>query len=187
MDTSIGCDRINVSIRDASLGAGITPKTARASLKRLCDAGWLERTASNRRYTGNADEFKVRHNAPYNSLRYLEIHMGSNGAVVDSSHECWLRLGKAAATIYSCLSTEPLSARRIAAKAGVGNRTADRQLPRLAEHELARQVYDGWVIGRLSPDEVVYAFGWIEEHSIKAMREYQVEVDREYWRRNCAA
>lgn len=175
----IGCDRINVSVRDAGLGAGVTTSTARQSLKRLCDAGWLQRTMTGRVLL--ADEYKVLRNGTYDSLPIKDIHMCDNATLVESDHEVWLRLGKAAASIYYSLSDKPYSARRVAVFAGVNASTVVRQIPKLAEHGLARKTADGWVTGHLSPDDVVYSMGWVEDNSVAAKRRDQVEVDRIYW------
>ncbi len=176
----IGCDRINVSVRDASLGAGVAVKTARESLRRLCKAGWLERSA-NKSWT-KADEFKVLRKVPYDTLPNVkEIHMGRIATPVECDHECWLRLGKAAASIYSYLCTVPYSARHLAALAGVHPSTAARKLPEIASYGLARKLDTGWIAGPMSPDDVVTAMGWVEDNSKAAMRRYQVDVDRDVW------
>ena len=170
----IGSTKINYSIRDAGLDAGVLHTTAGRSLTRLVKLGLLSKSKS---YGNEANEFKlVCHYDTYNLFKG-ESYMVRNDTPND--HECWLRLGKASADIYRVLTDKPMSARAIAKAAHVGNKTASRNLPKLREYELATQTDDGWIIGRLSPDEVVDAFGWKYEHSKSDARKRLVDEDRE--------
>ena len=158
----VGSDRINFSERDTALRAGVTRDTARASLRRLVQAGLIERT----RDTGpkgvsqlapgpaRADVIKVSSGPILTHINLKtspgESYMDAKGAThgaTQADHECWVQMGKSAAGLYVVLTGTPQSARTLADLAGVNRKTADRQLPKLAGYDLAVRQDDGWITG----------------------------------------
>ena len=178
--TEVGCDRVNLSVRDASLRAGVSVRTAKESLKRLVRAGWLGRTRNTVR--GQADWFQFKgvallpHMSPKDSPG--EVIWGKNATPLDPAHECWLHLGKAAGTVWSCLTDQPQGVRQLARAGGVDPSTASRQLPKLAEHKLADHVDQGWIAGPCTPVDVMLNMGWLGNGSRTAKRLKDVAIDR---------
>jgi len=173
----VGSDRANISGRDAALGAGVGQRTASDSLNRLVDVGYLSSTRYGRS-SNIASEYKVCHTRSYYLLGGECYMSGSDTPQrhTPSNHECWVQLGKTAAAIYRVLVDESASARAIAKAAGVGNKTASRNLPILDGYGLASKTDDGWVIGPISPDTVAFIFWEGEPKNEK--RKAQFKEDR---------
>ena len=176
----VGCDKVNLSVRDASLRAGCSVKTAKVSFKRLVQAGWLERTRNPAR--GQADWFrfkgvaKLPHMSPKDSPG--QVIWGRNPTLPDPAHECWLHLGKGAGKVWASLTEQPQGVRQLARAGRVDASTCSRQLPRLAEQRLADQQERGWVTGPCTPDDVVLNNGWLGNASKTAKRRRDILMDR---------
>jgi hypothetical protein len=175
--SEIGCDRINYSVRDAMLAAGIaSPSTASNALKRLVSDQWLELLEKGG--WGVAAEYRsnvaVRLNQPGSSGQREMGESRPEGA----DHETWLHLGKAARDLYGSLTSEPQTARKLAKAANVHPSTASRNLPKLRAEDMALETDDGWIIGPLSPDDVAYGNTWIGSNSKTQKRQDRVTTDR---------
>lgn len=184
----VGTDRVDMSARAAAMDAGVTPPTASNALKRLCKAGWLECRAASDPRQAHSYKCRITKHMTLSERHIEEIHVFGNAAPSGSgSHECWVRLGKAARDLYYALAVAPASARRIAKLAKVHPSTADRNLPVLASFGLATgSAKQGWAVGPASPDGVVRDMGWIEGNSRVALRKAHVEAEREWWHRQSA-
>ena|SRR5579863_5162381 len=181
--TDVGTDSVDMPVRDITLAAGIAErKTVTRSLRRLESAGWV--TPLPEAAFGQARRYKLSGPlSPHMTMsEELHIHVGSFGATACPDHEVWLRLGKAAMALYQALDVAPASARELARRANVNRKTASRQLPVLASYGLALRSDHGWSFGRLSPDEVVTAMGWIEDNSRTVQRRTKADADREWFR-----
>jgi hypothetical protein len=178
--TAVGTDAVDMSVRDIALAAGVAHRdTVTRSLRRLEKAGWLSKPETPR--FGKAQRYKLSGPLPAHITvsGEVHIHVGSYGASVFANHEVWLRLGKAAMALYQVLDVAPASARKLAERAGVNRKTANRQLPVLRSYDLASgSKNQGWSFGVLSPDEVVKAMGWIEDNSKDVNRRKAVNEDR---------
>jgi hypothetical protein len=175
--SEIGSDRINLSVRDAMLAAGLgSPATASNALKRLVGDNWLELTEKGG--WGEATEYKsnvaARLNRPDNAGQREIGETKPEGA----DHETWLQLGKASRDLYASLTSEPQSARQLAKAANVHPSTASRNLPKLKAEGMAVETDDGWTIGPLSPDDLVYSYGWLGDNSKTQKRQDRVTTDR---------
>lgn len=173
----IGSDRINLSARDAMLMAGLaSPSTASKSLRRLVGDEWLELTEKGG--WGVASEYKsnvaVRLNRP-DGTGQREI---GETRPESAAHEVWLHHGKASRDLYGSLTNKPQTARQLAKAANVSPSTASRNLPKLKADGMAVETDEGWVIGPLSPDDVVYAYGWLGDNSKTQKRQDRVTTDR---------
>lgn len=71
----------------------------------------------------------------------------------------WTALGKSTLRIYELLDVEPVGTSEIAIAAGIAPVTARTHLARLAKHDLAVRVLDGWVIGPAELDGVAGQLG----------------------------
>jgi len=187
----IGSDRINMPERDAALLGGVHRTAARNSLRRLSEAGLIERT----RDTGTRE---VSHLAPGPARAHLikassvaisthinlktspgESYMGRKGNTYDPAHETWLHLGKGAGELWSLLTDDPQGVRELARTVSVSPSTVSRrQLPKLAGHELAVMQDKGWILGPRTPGEVADANGWKGNDSKTARRRKEVVLDR---------
>lgn len=197
--TWVGCDRINVSVRAASLGAGCSLHTAHTGIHRLIRDGWLER-AEDTRPAGESETTQVSLRQPMKSGRANlyrvkrpgkrcptgehitcttgEDNMFLDGTPTEPAHEVWVRLGKVSMDVYSVLNGRPVSVREAARKAAAAKSTVHRTLPVLAAYGLARKTDDGWVKGPCNPDQVVENMGWIGVNSKSAMRALQYQDER---------
>jgi hypothetical protein len=189
---AVGSDRINLSVRDASLAAGLSPaslKPAQKSLARLVESGWLERSQPEQPACqlapgpARAAVYKLAGVAkrPHINLKGSpgECYMGSKGNTCDPAHECWLHLGKGAGTLWSLLTDDPKGVRELARQAAVSPSTVSRrQLPKLTEYDLAVSRDQGWILGPSTPDDVVKTQGWVGNESKTARRRQGVALDR---------
>jgi Mn-dependent DtxR family transcriptional regulator len=175
--SDIGSDRINFSARDAMLAAGLgSPATASNALKRLVSDEWLELTEKGgwRAAAEYKSNVTARLNRP-DSTGHREMgETKPEGA----EHETWLHLGKASRDLYGSLTSEPQTARQLAKAANVHPSTASRNLPKLESEGMAVKKDDGWIIGPLSPDDVVYSYGWLGDNSKTQKRQDRVTTDR---------
>jgi hypothetical protein len=174
---NVGSDRINLSVRDAMLSAGLaSPATASNALKRLVGDEWLLLTEKGG--WGVATDYKsnvaARLNRPDNAGQRETGETKPEGA----DHEVWLHLGKASRDLYASLTSEPQRARQLAKAANVHPATASRNLPKLKAEGMAIETGDGWIIGPLSPDDVVYSYGWLGDNSKTQKRQDRVTIDR---------
>jgi hypothetical protein len=169
----VGSDEINLSVRDAAMGGGVTFKTAANSLGRLVGDGWLKRMRA--QVGGNADSYK---SLVAERLKRDTGDMPEDANPVDASHEIWVRLGKACMDVYSVLTSDPVSGRQIARRARVGHSTANDNLPRLEFYGLAARAGNGWVIGPVTPGEVVIDHEWTGVNSKTFQRQEQYAMDR---------
>jgi hypothetical protein len=187
----VGSDRIDYSVRDASLGAGVYPQAARRSLKRLVQAGWLEVSQPERKKEGsqlapspalaNTYRFTGVRLSPHMNLKDSsprEGYVGCKPNTYDAGHETWVRLGKAAGSIWSELAHDPQGVRQLARAAGVSPSTCSNHLPKLAEHKLADRLEAGWVRGPATPAEVAETKGWAGNESKTAKRRKEFALDR---------
>ncbi len=180
--TRVACTAINVSVRDAATGAGVTKATAARSLQRLVSSGWLIKTGEREFHLAQGYRItrEVNGSETYEPLRkVLRITCLRNA---HPDHEVWQRLGKPAMQLWSVLDVGPQSARALARAATVAQDTARRNLPRLAEVGLAVLDPDGWRVGRLSPDQVQAHQGWVKEHSLSEYRKQDVADDRAHFK-----
>ncbi len=173
----VGSDRINFSARDAMLAAGLaSPSTASKALKRLVGDDWLKCTEKGG--WGVAAEYKsnvaARLNRPDNAGQREIGETRPEGA----DHEVWLHLGEASRDLYGSLTSEPQTARQLAKAANVHPSTASRNLPELKADGMAVETDEGWIIGPLSPDDVVYSYGWLGDNSKTQKRKDRVTTDR---------
>lgn len=174
----VGSDRINFSAREAMLAAGLgSPATASKALRRLVDDGWLERADCAGRGLSATYKSTVakRLNHPDGAG---ERQMGGTEPQ-GANHEVWLHLGKASRDLYSSLTREAQNARELAKAANVHPSTASRNLPKLSAEGMAVKTDGGWIIGPLTPDDVVYSYGWIGDNSKTQKRQDRVIADRE--------
>ncbi len=180
----LGSTRMNLSTRDIALGAGVSQYTARISVTRLCKAGWLLRRAPAK--AGMAQELELQmprqgdshensHNLSYDPPLLRRGYMRENE---NPAHETWVRLGKAPKVLYESLQPYPLPANELSAKSGIPLSTAYRNLPRLASYGLAKKLADGWVLGKISPDDVPHNEGWLEENSKAEQRKEKFTEER---------
>lgn len=172
----VGCDKVNVSARDAGIGAGVTTKTASRALNRLSKAGWLVKQRATKKTDAIAWKIGWYQVTTYNTVG--QVICSSGETPNDAGHETWLHLGKAARAIYYTLADKPMSARAIAERANVGNATAYRWLPRLVTYAMAASTDDGWIRGRATPDDVQVAEGWIEDNSKLQKRRERIAQER---------
>jgi len=179
----VGSDQINLSVREAMLRAGLgRPETASKSLRRLVGDGWLELTRAAGRGEREASEYKVTVAARLTRPDGAGARESDEeGQRTKASHEAWLHhLGKAAKAIYESLTTEPQSVTEIARKAGVSKSTASENLnKKLAKAQMAVKRDGGWVIGPVTPDDLVYANDWLGDNSKTRQRQERVRLDRE--------
>jgi hypothetical protein len=187
----VGSDRINMSERDTGLRAGVTRDTARASMRRLAQAGLIERSKDTLPEgisqlapgPARADLIKVVGVAISLHINLKtspgESYMERKGNTYDPAHETWLHLGKGAGELWSLLTDDPQGVRELARAANVSPSTVSRrQLPKLAEHELAAMQDKGWILGPCTPDDVVEARQWRGNDSKSAKRHMTVALDR---------
>jgi hypothetical protein len=175
----IGSDRINFSARDAALAAGLaSPATAAKALGRLVSDGWLERTPS--AGFGLAAEYKCAVTERLSrDVGVAQREIGDDAQKTNPDHEAWLHFGKAARDIYECLTGEPKSVREIITGAKVARSTAYDNLEKLKVEGMAVKTADGgWVIGPMTPDDLVYSYGWVGDNSKTQQRQDRVITDR---------
>ena len=105
--------------------------------------------------------------------------MERKGNTYNPAHETWLHLGKGAGELWSLLTDDPQGVRELARAASVSPSTVSRrQLPKLADQELAARQDDGWVTGPRTPNQVAEANGWHGNESKAAKRRLTVALDR---------
>jgi hypothetical protein len=140
--------------RVVSVHAGVCLKTARASLRRLCAAGFL-RAVHEDHAKGEANRFTVRNDVLQDYPTY--------GVKSSTDSVCGVKLqlpratlaadkfgvgiGKAALDVFLVLTGEPLTATEVSVQACVHKSTAGRHLKMLAQQGLAEHTPGGWVCG----------------------------------------
>lgn len=193
--TKQGSMRMNIAVRDIAVGAGIGRETARISVRRLVKAGLILSRSPSR--PGEATEItlvecqKWSYAHPdqsslsqqeaecqkqsYSSLSCRDYMTTSD---TDPSSETWVRLGKSCKSLYAYLTDEPRSADELSKFSGVSRKTVFRRLPDLVSNGLAEKTDDGYILGNLTPDNLIYAMGWIEDNSKTQRRKQQFDDER---------
>ncbi len=182
--TAAACTLVNVSARDAALGAGVTRRTASNSLLRLVKQGWLTRTGERERQYALAQEYLITRGkvATFDPYVFPDPQGFIWAKRSHPEHECWVRLGKSAMAIWSVLDQGPMSGRRIAALTLISRRAVANNLAKLAQYGLAEKSELGWSVGRLGPDEVVEHQGWLGKQSMTEFRKLDYAEDRAMFR-----
>jgi hypothetical protein len=80
--------------------------------------------------------------------------------------------------VYVELSDDPLSGNELSRRAGVGNKTGNRNLPKLASFGMAKKLADGWVRGHIPPDDIPGNEGWLEDNSKVEQRRERFTQER---------
>lgn len=170
--------------RDVAQRAGVTRRTVDRALQRLCDAGWLRRTA--KAGDGYAGVYLIResqhlsHNDPYHPVG-LTDGMGHDETRL-MRHETFVRLGKAATALYAAVCELPGTVQDLVRRTGVSRATAYRQLPRLESAGLLVSKNGEYLVGPATPDTYAEAMGWMGDNSITETRRQQAAEDREEYR-----
>lgn len=171
---------VRAALRTVALGAGVHLSTARRSLRRLADAGWVHQDAPP---TADGQGTRWRLTLPHQqSLGDLTApSQGFGGLGQDAGR--WAGLGKSTLIVHRELSLSPLSVRQLAARTGTSPAAVRRHLRRLEQHQLAVRSARQWMLGPNSLGHVAHTIGTAGSRQRQQQRYEMFWRQRRTWER----